>query len=541
MKNREVRKIDCDVLIVGGGAASCMAAVEASKYGLRVILVDKGFLGRSGSNPTSGGWGVAAAFGHIDIENQRRVEEDNPDVHLTDTLKGGEFINDEKIVRVVVDEIRDRIVETENFGVHYCKTSDGKFYYQQGGMGHSFARSCFGGAGWELMETFAKEIFYRRVRIMENILVSKVFAREGAVTGAFGIDSAEGNPILFQCPSLILGAGSATGLYQYSSASYRTTGDAYAMVYDLGLLFGNMEFVEFTLIPAPGGQAISTPGISPFIGRGAKFYNREGERFMRKYDPERIERTTRAKLVQGIYLEMREGRGPCVMDVIQADWEEFLANEPHVLGKLGGLVDPRKEKFEWVPAAHSFLGGIKIDEMSQTDIRGLFVCGESATGVHGANRLGGNALAACYVLGRRAGMYACRHAVQNTTPKVRTQDIKEETDRFRSLSHPKGEDPFRVEKEIQRVAWQRIGVVRNAKDLKKATDDFKEWQNLRFEIKDTRDLIKSLEVRNLALTGWMVAASALRRNESRGHHMREDFPEKEDPAWRGTLYLKKGD
>jgi fumarate reductase (CoM/CoB) subunit A len=539
MQEREIQKIDCDVLIVGGGAASCVAALEASKYGLRVILVDKGFLGRSGSNPTSGGWGVAAAFGHFDIETRSRVEKDNPDVHFTDTLRSGEFINDQKIVRVVVDEILDRVSETEHLGVHYAKSPDAKFYLQRGGWGHSYARLCFGGAGWELMEVFAKEIFYRRVRVMENIMLTRVFARQGAITGAFGVETKEGRYFLFQCPAMILGAGSATGLYHYSSASYRTTGDAYAMVADLGLSFGNMEFVEFTLIPAPGGKAISTSGISPFIGRGAKFYNNAGESFMMRYDPERGERTTRAKLVQGVYLEMRDGRGPCMMDATEVNWDEFLAHEPHVMEKLGGLVDPRKERFEWVPAVHSFLGGVKIDEKGQTDIQGLFASSESATGMHGANRLGGNALAACYVLGRRAGMYACQYAIQNKASKVTSRDIKQETNRIRSLYHPKGRDPFQVEKEVQRVAWQRLGVVRNAKDLEGAKNDLNTLQSVRFKIGNVGDLIKSLEVRNLALTGWMVASAALVRNESRGHHMREDFPKKDGLAWRKALYLKK--
>lgn len=541
MKNPEINKVSCDVLIVGGGAASSMAAVEAAKYGIDVILVDKGFLGRSGSNPTSGGWGVAAAFSHVDIKTGEQIKDDNPDIHLADVLKGGEFINNEKIVRVVVDEIRDRIVETENFGVHYCKTPDGKFYYQRRGFGHSYARSCFGGAGWELMESFAKEIFYRRVRVMDNTMVTKVFARDSYLTGAFAIDSQTGNYIIFQCPAIILGAGSATGLYKYSSASYLTTGDAYAAVYDLGLEFGNMEFVEFTLIPAPKGIPISTAGISPFIARGANFYNRDGENFMLKYNRQRGERTTRAKLVQGIYLEMKEGRGPCLMDATHINWDEFLFHEPHVVAKLGGLVNPKKERFPWVPAGHSFLGGVKIDENAQTAINGLFATSESATGMHGANRLGGNALAFCYVLGQRAAKYASVYSMKNKPLQISPYAISEEINRIQFLKNDKGEDPFLIEKMIKELSWKDIGVVRNAKDLKQAMDDFNEIKKLKFKIKNTQELIKSLEVINLALTGTMVAKSALMRTESRGHHMRKDFPDKDDKSWRKTIYLEKGD
>lgn len=540
MKKPSIQKISCDVLIIGGGAASSMAACEAAKYGINVILADKGFLGRSGSNPTSGGWGVAASFSHIDIKTDSKIQGDNPDIHYSDTLKGGEYINDERIVRVVVDEICDRIIETENFGVHYCKTPDKKLYLQRGAWGHTYARCCFGGSGWELMETFAKEILYRRVKVLDGIMLLKLFAKGNTISGALAIDTRTGCYYLFSCPAIILGAGSATGLYKYSSANYLSTGDAYAMVYDLDIEFSNMEFVEFTLIPAPSGIPISTAGISPFMGRGAKFYNKDNESFMFKYDPIRGEKTTRAKLVQGVYLEMRDEKSPCYMDATHINWDEFLSNEPHVVSKLQGLIDPSKERFPWVPAVHSFLGGVKIDKNTQTSIKGLYASSESATGLHGANRLGGNAISGCYVLGSRAARHACKYSKANKPSDISPKAIKDEIHKIQSLSHPKGEDPYRIIKDIRELSWQTIGVVRNAKGLNQAIGEFQKLQNIKFQIKDTPGLIKSLEAKNLVLTGYMVAKSALSRKESRGHHTREDFPHKDDSSWRKTINIRKG-
>jgi len=243
MKRNEIQKISCDLLIIGGGAASCMAAIEASKYELNTILADKGFFGRSGSNPTSGGWGVAAAFGHIDTKTGKRIKNDGSDTHFADSMKGGEFLNEKKIVKVVVEEITQRIIETESFGVHYCKTPDHKFFYQRGGGGHSFARVCYGGTGWDLMESIAKETLFRRIRVIDNFMVIKILVSDEIVTGALAVNLANGKLYIFECSAIIIGAGSATGLYKYSSANFLSTGDSFAMVFDLNVEFNNMEFV----------------------------------------------------------------------------------------------------------------------------------------------------------------------------------------------------------------------------------------------------------------------------------------------------------
>jgi len=243
---------------------------------------------------------------------------------------------------------------------------------------------------------------------------------------------------------------------------------------------------------------------------------------MTNYDPKRAEKTTRANLVKGVWQELKDGRGPCYMDATGLNWDEFLASEPHVVMRLCGMVDPQKSRFEWVPAVHSFLGGIKINEKSQTSLKGLFVSGEAATGMHGANRLAGNALSDCFVMGQRSGKYAAHYARNNKPRKIKSKQIQSEIERIESIRNKKGEDPYKVEKEIRDFAWSSIGIIRSAKGLKSAMDYFTQIEKLNFKINTLKELVKTLEVKNLALTGLLVARAGLKRNESCGQHIREN-------------------
>ncbi|HXG49869.1 MAG TPA: FAD-dependent oxidoreductase [candidate division Zixibacteria bacterium] len=520
----------CDVLIVGGGLAACMAALEASKRGVDVVLVDKGRLGRSGSSPTSGGV-PQAAFAHADPR-------DSKEAHFRDTIIGGDYIPHQKIVRAVVSEITDRIIELEEIGLRFKKTADGKFY-QEKRLGSSFARSVppIGGSV-RVMGMLRKEVFNREVAVHQWTMITRLFTDRGRVTGALGVNVQTGETRLYEARAVILAAGSAVALQKYTSANFQTTGDAYVAAFDAGAELANLEFLEFTLIPAPKGITIPMAGLSPFTSKGGRFLNAAGERFLEKYDPERLEGTTRAILVQAAYKEMLAGHGPVSIDpsfIPDEKWDEEIQYEYAPKLSAAGI-DCRRDRFEWVPALHTFLGGIFVNERCESRVPGLFAAGESATGMHGSNRLSGNAIASCMVLGARSGKSAALFAAGSEPGRVDPSEVADELSRIESFRGDGGLDPYGVEREIKNLAWESAGVVRNEKGLRAGIAGFEEiWHEKMRRVKatDQRGWVKALECRNLARVGEMVTRSALERRESRGQHYREDYPSREKglPKW----------
>lgn len=531
---------DCDVLVIGGGLAACMAALEAAKRNMRVVLVDKGRLGRSGSSPTSGGV-PQAAFGHADPR-------DNKEAHFRDTVLGGDFISDQRIVRAAVDEVTDRIVDLEEMGIHFKKTDDGRKFYQEKRLGSSFARSVppIGGSVG-MLGSLRKEVFNREVEVRQWTMVTKLFRNHERVTGALGINVQTGEYSLYRAKAVVLAAGSAIALQKYTSANFLTTGDAYVAAFDIGASLANLEFLEFTLIPAPGGIAISMAGLSPFTSKGGRFFNARDERFLERYDPERLETTTRAILVGATYKEMLEGRGPVYLDpsyIPDEKWDDEITFEySPKLSKAG--INCRSDRFEWVPALHTFLGGLRINENCETDIPGLYASGESATGTHGSNRLSGNAIASCFALGARSGKFAAIRAADTEPAEVEAGEVAAEIGRIDAFKGTGGMEPRKVLEEIKEIAWASTGVVRNEKGLEQGMRQFQAIRREKVpELKapGIRELITALECANLARVGEMVARCALERRESRGQHGREDYPQKDNANWLKWITLhKEGD
>jgi succinate dehydrogenase/fumarate reductase flavoprotein subunit len=530
---------ECEVLIIGGGLAACMAALEASKRGLDVIMVDKGRLGRSGSSPTSGGV-PQAAFGHADPR-------DSKDVHFRDTVIGGDYIPHQGIVRVVVDEITDRIIELEEIGLHFKKAADGKHYYQEKRLGSSFARSVppIGGSVG-MMGTLRKEVLNREVTVHQWTMITKLFTEDGRAIGALGVNVQTGEFRLYKAKAIILAAGSAVGLQKYTSANFHTTGDAYVAAFEIGAELANLEFLEFTLIPAPKGITVPMAGLSPFTSKGGRFLNAAGERFLEKYDPERLEGTTRAILVQATYKELLAGRGPICIDpsfIPDEKWDDEIQFEYAPKLSAAGI-DCRRDRFEWVPALHTFLGGLFINERCETTIPGLFAAGESCTGIHGSNRLSGNAIASCMVLGARAGKFAAHFAARHGIGEIEGDAISDEIKRLESFRGEAGVNPYDVEHEIKELAWSSAGVVRNAAGLHAGMTRFEAIRREKIpEIRaqDQRSWIKAIECTNLAWVGEMVTRSALERCESRGQHYRDDFPTLDRTAPRWVKLHKDGE
>lgn len=519
-----------------------MAAIEAVKYGLKVALIDKGRLGRSGSSPSGGG-------AHILVPHELGGSVyDNEKVFVKDIVEGGEYLNAQNLTEILAKEGIDRVLELENIGVPFAKTQNGRFStiislgesYPRGGMVKNHVKMHSSGMAI-LMEHLRKEIFHRGVKVFENIMITKLLTHNNTVTGALGIHTFTGDLFVFGSKATILAAGSATGLYEYASSNYLTTGDAYAIAYDIGEELMNMEFTEFTLIPAPEGKIVSVGGIKSFTSRGAKFFNAKGKELI-KYSAGRI---TRGKLVQAVYKNIIEGLGPVSMDATNLSPSMPLHPAIHRIKALTG-VDCLKERINIVPAIHTFLGGVRINEKCETNIPGLYAAGEAAGhgGLFGADRVGG-AYGACFVFGQRAGRFASKYALKTKQLLIDERQVEDEKEKIKQISRREGNiQPSTLEKKIKKIAWKYISVLRNAEELKKAVRNFERIRRevlLDIHVRNTRELVIAIEVENLALTGEMIARAALTRKESRGQHQRRDYPKKNNKEWLKWIIIKKAD
>jgi succinate dehydrogenase/fumarate reductase flavoprotein subunit len=527
-----------DVAIVGGGLAACAAAVEAAKYGLRVTLLDKGRLGRSGSSCTAGGgFSFARPCGRDGSLDAAKAQ------HVAATLAAGEGMNDPRLVEVLANEAAWRVPELERLGLRFKRDERGCILATLAPGHEEPLTSSPEGGGPVLMDVFRREVLHRRVRVLEKVMVARLFAVGGRVAGLYALPVEDGDPVVLAASAVVLAAGSATRLYPYTSANYQTTGDAYALAWPLGLPLANMEFNEFTLIPKVGKAVIATPGVSALMAAGSHLVNAQGERFMLRYDPQRAEMTTRARLVQAVVLESLAGRGPIWNDSMAIPHEvreRFSREDWEIVDKLrsANLCWP-EERFEWVPAMHRCLGGLVVGADGATELAGLYAVGEAATGVHGANRLSGNALSECLVFGTRAGRAAALWAMGAGPTDVPPDEVAAfEAEVQGLLVEGEGPTPAEWQQAVRQTAWEGIGVVRTAAGLHKAIETFATLAEERPRCASRQDVIQALETRHLILTGSLVAQAALLRTESRGQHLRQDYPARL-PEWQKWVVLRR--
>jgi succinate dehydrogenase/fumarate reductase flavoprotein subunit len=532
------------VLIVGGGNAACAAAIEASKNGAELIVIDKARLGRSGSSATSGGnyqtWIPEELGGHPEDTLERFIE---------NVVQGGEYLSDQHMTEIYAREGVDRIVELDDIGFPCAKTPDGKFrtaltfgmtYPRFLGIGGLEKKGDWG-EGHTVMKLLRKEVMHRNARVLEGVMITQLFTSGDRIAGAYGFNKYSGETLLFQVKAVILAAGSALGVYQYGSANYLTTGDGYRLGYDLGCPLNNMEFEEFTVIPVPRGIPVFTGGSKPATSRGGRFVNSRDEYFMEHYDSQKRDLTTRGRMIQAISREIREGRGPVMLDATEVP----VGRGGHLLKKLMHLgVDHRKEKIPVMPGIHTFLGGLLVDKTGATSVPGLFAAGENAGqgNIYGADRVGG-ALTACHVLGCRAGRHAALYAANVDYASIKSQNIRKERERILGFSrHSKGEKPRTLKSKIQTVADHTLNVYRNKIGLQKALTQMMEFQKEareNLQSNTPRDIVEAMEADNLALTGEMIARASLAREESRGQFVREDFPFKDNKGWLQWVTIEK--
>ena len=511
--------VDCHVLVIGSGGAGVRAAIEASAYG-DTVLVTKTIAGKGGCTPMAeGGYNAVLR------------EADSCGIHFEDTLKGGAYLNDPDLVSTLVKEAPERMADLIHWGAVFDFTESDEIAQRPFG-GQRFPRTCYAGdrTGHEMMTTLMERLDSTDVTKMQEMTVIDLLKEGNRVCGAMALDE-KGNLVTLTADSTILATGGGTRVYDISTNSSSGTGDGYAIGYRAGAELIDMEMVQFhptgAVFPYDARGRLVTEAVR---GEGGVLKNINGERFMSRYDPERMELSTRDVVARAIATEIAQGRGTphggVWLDVTHLPRAQIESRLPVMLEQfLKFGVDIREQPMEVAPTAHHIMGGLRITPECRTTLPGLFACGEVAGGVHGANRLGGNALAETQVFGKRAGEYAGKEkkrARKIDAPQV--HEIRTLLDRYLTGS----ENPARVRKALQLAMWQGVNIFRKDAELRHARTTIDQLSLAPIRADTPQNLAECCIVRNMCQAASLIAHSAILRLESRGAHTRVDVQQKWD-------------
>ena len=568
-----------DVLIIGAGGAGLRAAIEASAAGVRVGLVCKSLLGKAHTVMAEGG--IAAALANVD-------DRDNWKVHFADTMRGGQYVNSWRMAELHAKEAPDRVRELEAWGAVFDRTKDGRILQRNFG-GHKYPRLAHVGdrTGLEMIRTLQDHGIHQGIDVyMEHTILSLL--KDGdRVVGAFGYERERGRFKIFRAKAIVLATGGIGRAYKITSNSWEYTGDGHSLGYEAGAELIDMEFVQFhptgMVWPPSVSGILVTEGVR---GDGGILTNKEGRRFMFDFIPDNYkaqtadneeegwrytqgdknarrppELLTRDHISRCIVREIKEGRGsPHGGVFLDISWiKKKLPNaEEYIKRKLPSMyhqfkqladIDITKEPMEVGPTTHYIMGGVRVDPDTQMSrVVGLFAAGECAAGINGANRLGGNSLSDLLVFGKRAGEFAAKFAKENSHGKIDNNKIDMYArEALKPFENSSGENPYSVQRDLQEVMQQNVGIVRDEGEMRSALDHLKTfWERAaRVGVTGNRDFNPgwhtALDLKNLLTVSEAITRAALERKESRGAQFREDYPEKDERFSKVNTLIRKGE
>jgi succinate dehydrogenase / fumarate reductase, flavoprotein subunit len=564
----------CDVLVIGGGSAGLRAAIAAHDAGADVLIVSRSKSGDPHTTLARGG--INAALGTMDPE-------DNWMIHASDTLREGEFIADYEKVEVLCKNAADAVMELVNWGARFHREKDGRLTQRFFGA-HTYRRTVFYGdwTGQEIIRVLMEQVNQRKIKMIDDVYIIKLsksdnddYDGNNQVNGALGVDIENKEFVRFECKSLILAAGGYTRVYPVSSSRlFENYGEGVALAYEAGADLVDMEMVQFH----PTGmvwpeKAVGLLATEAIRGEGGILLNSKGERFMKNYDPERMELAPRDVVARANYNEIISGRdtehGGVWLDVTHLRKEVIQDRLPTMYQQFLELdgIDISKEKMEVAPTAHYSMGGVIADIKCTTKIKGLFAVGEVISQIHGANRLGGNSLLDTMVFGKIAGegaAAAARLAKQEVggdakkteAPSTRQSNVdnNQKNEGFDGDYYFEGifvvKEPIKFRNEIQELMKQNAGIIREETRLQNGLKRILELKN-EFYSKDniietskiddnnSENIVITLQVKSSLVACEAIIRSALMRQESRGAHYRSDFPKLDDERWKVNIYCRK--
>ena len=541
-----------DAVIVGAGGAGLYAALEASQT-TKTAVISKLYPIRSHTGAAQGG--ISASLGNI--------EEDKPEWHAFDTVKGGDYLSDQDAALLLAEEAVQAVYDLENRGLPFNRTSEGRIDQRRfGGHTRNFGesavrRACYAAdrTGHMILQTLYQQCIKNRVTFFDEFHVIDVLLEGQRCFGVVALELRTGEIHVFHSKAVLFATGGTGRMFRITSNAYANTGDGPALLLRRGVPLEDMEFYQFHPTGIKGMGILISEAVR---GEGGILRNTDGERFMERYTPTLLDLAPRDIVARSIVQEIREGRG------IRGDAtiEDYVHLDATHLGKdtietklpdiadfsrtyLG--IDPAEKPIPVQPTAHYAMGGIPTDlhgrvlKNGKGDLyEGLYAAGECAcVSVHGANRLGTNSLVDLIVFGRRAGQNITQY-VQGADRSFSEKDLTHYAQELITAkkSGPSGPNPEDIRLELQNLMMEKVGIYRNGQNMRKAVERIRELRQDYSRVKISQDtdafnthLLDILELGNLLDLAYITAYSALNREESRGAHSREDFPNRNDDKW----------
>jgi fumarate reductase flavoprotein subunit len=536
-----------DILILGSGGAGLFAALHAhdANPGASMLITVKGLLGKSGcTRMVQGGY------------NAVLHPQDSLAQHFRDTIEGGAYLNDQELAWTLVRAAPERIRELEaRMGCFFDRNPDGTIH-QKAFAGQSYDRTVHRGdlTGIEIMNRLTEQVLRRDIPTLEDHRAIALLRGTSGdrVAGALLVDMRRGTFLVVRARATLLATGGGPTMYKIAAPSAEKTTDGLAMAYRVGARCMDMEMVQFH----PTGLLVGESGMSGTVleeglrGAGGHLLNGHMARFMERYDPRRMERSTRDVVSRSSYMEIMAGRGTphrgVYIDVSHLGVAFVEQNFPGMVERCRDVgFDLAREPVEVSPTAHYLMGGVRIDTACRSNIGGLFVAGEDASGVHGANRLGGNGVGCSTVFGGIAGDSLAASLAGQELADIPAAEIQSHVARVLSpFERAGGEDVYGLRDELKTLMWEHAGLVRDAKSLAAAQEGLAALRERaeRIHVQGTPRLNAEwqewLNLESLLTVSDMIVASAMARRESRGSHYRSDFPVADDARYLQNVYVQ---
>lgn len=536
------RQISTSVLVIGTGGSGLRAAIELSEAGTDVIAVGK--RPKNDAHTSLAAGGINAALGTMDAD-------DTWQQHAADTIKESYFLANPHTVEVVTKGARRGIEDLERYGMPFAREDDGRISLRFFGA-HTYRRTAFAGdyTGLEIQRTLINRAAQLDIPILDSVYITRILVHDNVVFGAYGFDLNDGTRYLIHADAVILAAGGHNRIWRRTSSRRdENTGDSFRLAVEAGARLRDPELVQFH----PSGiiepeNAAGTLISEAARGEGGILRNGLGERFMQNYDPERLELSTRDRVALAAYTEIKEGRGTpnggVWLDVSHLPRETIMTRLPRVYQTMLELqmLDITKQPIEIAPTAHYSMGGVWVrSDDHSTDVDGLYAIGEASSGLHGANRLGGNSLIELLVFGRIVGQAAAAYSAALPAQVRSAEAIAKARGEIDALLAASGEENVRaLQRAIRNTMTEFAGVVRDEEGL---TQGLAELDAIEARMADIgvhpdvagyQDLAHAFDLKSAALAARATLEAALERRETRGAHNRSDYPDI-DPELRVNL------